>query len=149
MERKLTGVVGQLGSAILRVPEPQIDRNTDRLKLGLRRDLELNAVTGMVALAVLGFLMTIGLGSLTHSLWGTGKPGASVGLFVGIAALAGVVLHWIRSKMIVWLINRLDAGSQVDCPLRESFWTSSSDGDFLLLLAIGLIVALLAYQSLR
>lgn len=133
----------------MRVPEPQIDRNTDRLKLGLRRDLELNAATAMVALAVLGFLMTIGLGSLSHSLWGTGKPGASVGLFVGIAALAGVVLHWIRSKMIVRLINRLDAGSQVDRPLRESFWTSSSDGDFVLLLVIGLIVALLAYQSLR
>lgn len=149
MERNLTGIVGKLGSAILRVPEPQIDRNTDQLKLGLRRDLELNAATGMVALAVLGFLMTIGLGSLTHSLSGTGKPGASVGLFVDTAALAGVVLHWIRSKVIVRLINRLDAGSQVDRPLRESFWTSSSDGDFVLLLAIGLIVTVLAFRSLR
>lgn len=35
----LTGVVSLIGSAILRVPEPQSDRDTDRLMLGLRRDL--------------------------------------------------------------------------------------------------------------
>lgn len=147
MERNLTEAIGKLGSAILRVPEPQIERTTDRLKLGLRRDIELNLATGMVALAVLGFVITVGLGLLTHSLWGAGKPGASVGFLVTMGSLAGVPLHWTRFKVIEHCINRLDAGSPIDRPLRESFWTSSSDGDFVLLLAIGLLVAVLAYVS--
>lgn len=149
MERNLTAAFDRLGSAILRVPEPQIDRNTDRLKLGSRLDSELNVATGLIALGVLGFLLIFGLGFLTQAAWGKPRLGGSAGLCVTLVGLLGYGLHYYRSRIINRRINELEAGKNLQDPLKEGFWSSSSDGDFIVLLAIGVIITLLANLSLK
>jgi hypothetical protein len=143
----LTQAIGILGSAISRVPLPQIERQTDALKLGARLHDELDLGIGSAGLFLVGFLMIFGLGFLTGSVWNNSKLGAGAGGCICAVGITGVLLHYARSRVLNRRIERLIGGEVVENPLEETFWTSSSDVDLILQLAIGIIVFGLAYVS--
>ena len=136
----LTQALGILGSAISRVPEPQIDRNTDALKLGSRLHDELDLGIGSAVLFLIGFGLIFGLGLLTGSVWTNSKLGAGAGGCICAVGITGVLLHYARSRVLNGRIERLMSGQQLEDPLKETFWTSSSDFDLIPQLAIGIVV---------
>jgi hypothetical protein len=143
----LTQAIRILGSAISRVPLPQIERQTDALKLGARLHDELDLGIGSAGLFLVGFLMIFGLGFLTGSVWNNSKLGAGAGGCICAVGITGVLLHYARSRVLNRRIERLMSGEVVENPLEETFWTSSSDVDLILQLAIGIVVFGLTYVS--
>ncbi len=143
----LTQAIRFLGGAISRVPEPQIERNTDALKLGSRLHDELDLGIGSAGLFLVGFGLIFGLGFLTGSVWTNSKLGAGAGGCICAIGITGVLLHYARSRVLNGRIERLMSGQQVENPLKETFWTSSSDFDLIPQLAIGIVAFVLTYLS--
>ena len=137
----LTHALETVGRAVMSVPEPNIDRNTDALKLGLRRDSELNLAVGSAVLFFAGFLLIFGLGLAAGSIFHNAKLGADAGGCICAVGITGYLLHYARSKVVDRRIERLRRGEAVDDPLKRTFRTSSSDLDFLILGAIGVAIS--------
>ena len=143
----LTRAIRILGSAISRVPEPQIERQSEALKLGARLHDELDLGIGSAGVFLIGFLMIFGLGFLTGSVLNNSKLGAGAGGCICAVGIAGILLHYARSRVLNKRIERLMSGEVVENPLEETFQTSSSDVDLILQLALGIAVFGLTYVS--
>ncbi len=91
--------------------------------------------------------MVIGLGILTDTIWRNPRLGAGVGACVGAMGIAGSILHYARARVLRHRAARLERGESIQDPLRETFWTNSSDVDLIFQLAFGLAALVITYMS--
>lgn len=122
-------------------------RSRSPIRLRLRLDTELNIAAGCAGLFFVGFLLGIGLGILTDTTWKNPRLGVGVGACVGFIGIAGSILHYVRARVLRRRAARLERGESLDAPLRETFWTSSSDLDLIFQLAFGLAALVITYVS--
>jgi hypothetical protein len=126
--------------------EPHAEVETDAMKLLARSNVELDVAVGSIVLFLLGFFLIISLGLLAESMWHS-KLGAGVGGCICAIGITGYLLHYARSRVLRRRADRLDRGEPVQDPLKETFWTSSSDIDLVFQLPIGIVVLVLTYVS--
>jgi hypothetical protein len=143
----ITEVLGRVGKTMIGLPDVNVAQQSDPIKLRDRVDTELNLAAGCAGLFLLGFLLVIGLGILTDTIWRNPRLGAGVGACVAIMGIFGSLLHYMRSRVLSRRAARLERGESLQNPLHATFWTSSSDLDLLFQLAIGLIALVITFAS--
>lgn len=143
----ITEILGLVGKTMIGVPDLKIAQQSDPIRLRLRLDTELNIAAGCAGLFFVGFLLVIGLGILTDTIWRNPRLGAGVGACVGFMGIAGSILHYVRARVLRRRAARLERGESLENPLRETFWTSSSDLDLIFQLAFGLAALVITYVS--
>ena len=124
----------------------KIEPTTDVLKLDLRVGDEMDLFLGCIGVFVIGFVMIWVLGIPVESIWHS-KLGADLGGAVCAIGVSGWLLHYVRWHVIKRRAGRLRRGETVANPLSRTFWSSSSDSDFVWLFAIAAAVGLVTYVS--
>jgi hypothetical protein len=143
----ITEVIEAVGKKLIGLPDLQVAQQSDSIKLRLRADTEANLTAGWAGLFFVGFLLVIGLGILTDTIWKNPRLGAGVGGCVGFIGIAGFLLHYARAVVLRRRAARLERGVSLQNPLRATFWSSSSDLDLLFQLPIGLAVLVITFVS--